>query len=213
MFKLGEKSIKSLYLGDKAISEVYLGDRLVFKAKNYTELEYLESTGTQWIDIDTTIDTSTDEIELYFQLTDTNNYKWFFGEYDTNARLGLGSGDGANKRNFLYQQSATKVKDVDMYDKQHSYLINSDGGFIDGSKIVNYSSFSSTSTLYLFNLNIDSTSDYRCKCKVWGYRHYRNGVLIRDFIPVLDKDNVPCMYDKVTGQFFYNQGTGEFLYG
>ena len=25
-----------------------------------------------------------------------------------------------------------------------------------------------------------------------------------------DKDNIPCMYDKVTGKYFYNQGTGVF---
>ena len=34
-----------------------------------------------------------------------------------------------------------------------------------------------------------------------------------DLIPVLDKNNIPCMFDKVTKQFFYNQGTGQFLYG
>ena len=40
-----------------------------------------------------------------------------------------------------------------------------------------------------------------------------NGTLIRDFITVMDKSGVPCMYDRVTKSFFYNQGTGTFLYG
>ena len=31
--------------------------------------------------------------------------------------------------------------------------------------------------------------------------------------PVLDKNGIPCMYDKVTDQFFYNQGTGQFIAG
>ena len=179
----------------------------------YTELDYLESTGTQWIDIGTTVDTSTDEIELCFQLTETGMYKWFFGEYDTNARLGLGSGDGINKRNFLYKSSTAKISDTDVYNRQHKYLINASGGFIDGVKKVGYDSFSSNSTLYLFNINIDGSSDYKCKAKVWTYKQTRNGVLIRDLIPVLDKNNIPCMYDKVSGEFFYNKGTGEFLYG
>ena len=34
----------------------------------------------------------------------------------------------------------------------------------------------------------------------------------RDFIPVLDLNDVPCMYDKVTRKLFYNAGVGEFLY-
>ena len=179
----------------------------------YCEVEYLESTGTQWIDTGINVDTSTDEIKLYFQLTDTALYKWFFGEYDTNARLGLGSGDGADKRNFLYQQSATKVSDTQMYDKQHLFEINSNGGFLDGTKIRDYVNFASTSTIYLFNLNIDSPSDYRCKSKIWKYEHKRNGVLIRDMVGVLDWNMSPCMYDKVTRKLFYNKGTGDFSYG
>lgn len=175
-------------------------------------LLYLESTGTQWLDLGTTVNTSTDEIKLYFQLTETAVYKWFFGEYDTNARLGLGSGDGANKRNFLYYSSAVKVSDSDLYDKQHEYLINSSGGFIDGVQKASHISFASTSTLYLFNINISGTSDYKCKARVWGYQQTRNGVLIRDLIPVLDWNDIPCMYDKVNDEFLYNQGTGEFLY-
>ena len=183
------------------------------KRKYYTEVEYLESTGTQWIDAGINVDTSTDESKLQFELTETQNYKWFFGEYDNNARLGLGSGDGANKRNFLYQQSATKVSDTQMYNKQHLFEINSNGGFLDGTKIRDYANFASTSTIYLFNLNIDSPSDYRCKSKIWKYEHKRNGVLVRDMIPVLDWDMTPCMYDRVTEQLFYNVDTGNFVVG
>ena len=34
-----------------------------------------------------------------------------------------------------------------------------------------------------------------------------------DAIPVLDLSGRPAMYDEVSGQFFYNQGTGEFTWG
>ena len=44
--------------------------------------------------------------------------------------------------------------------------------------------------------------------KIWD-----DNILVRDYIPVLDYDMRPCMYDKVSGKFFYNQGTDEFLYG
>lgn len=208
------QNVKSIVIPEGEVSVIARGAEILWRKQKYKcEVEYLESTGTQWFDIGTTVNTSTDEIKLLFQLTETANYKWFFGEYDTNARLGLGSGDGTNKRNFLYRSSATKINDADMYDRQHKYLINASGGFIDDVKKVSYVSFASTSTLYLFNINIDSTSDYRCKTKVWGYKQTRNGVLIRDLIPVLDWNDRPCMYDKVTDELFYNAGTGEFLYG
>lgn len=212
-FKVGP-NVEKAWGGKKLRRKLALAiANLKKKRKYYCEVEYLESTGTQWIDTGINVDTSTDEIKLYFELTETQNYKWFFGEYDNNARLGLGSGDGVNKRNFLYQQSATKVSDTQMCNTQHLFEINSNGGFLDGTKIRDYLSFASTSDIYLFNLNIDSPSDYRCKSKIWRYEHKRNGVLVRDFIPVLDWDMTPCMYDRVTEQLFYNAGTGEFKVG
>lgn len=36
---------------------------------------------------------------------------------------------------------------------------------------------------------------------------------VRTFVPVLDTSGVPCMYDKVTQQPFYNSGTGSFIAG
>lgn len=50
-----------------------------------------------------------------------------------------------------------------------------------------------------------------------GYRIYSaqmwvNGVLVRDFIPVR-KNGVGYLYDKVSGKLFGNAGTGAFLYG
>lgn len=176
-------------------------------------VEYLESTGTQWIDTGSNVNTATDTIKLYYELTETANYKWIFGEYDTNARIGLGSGDGTNLRNFLYQQTATKVSDTKMYGKQHLFEINSNGGFLDGTKIRDYASFASTSTIYLFNLNIDSTSDYRCKAKIWGYEQKRNNILILDLIPAIDENNTPFMFDKVHNTVYLNAGTGQFKVG
>lgn len=35
--------------------------------------------------------------------------------------------------------------------------------------------------------------------------------LVRHFKPCIDGNNVKCMYDLITGKYFYNQGTGEFI--
>jgi hypothetical protein len=40
----------------------------------------------------------------------------------------------------------------------------------------------------------------------------KNGKVVRDFIPVR-VGQVGCMYDKVSGTLFYNQGTGAFVLG
>ena len=179
----------------------------------YTQVEYLQSTGTQWLDIGATINTATDTVECIFQNTESNVYKWFFGEHDNNARFALGSGDGANKRNVAYGSNTYKVADTQQYNSQHTFVADENGVFIDGTKIANFASFASTSTLYLFNLNLNS-GNYTASAKIWRYKQTRNGELIRDFIPcVRNTDGIAGMYDLVTDTFFTNQGTGEFLYG
>lgn len=179
--------------------------------KYKTTLEYIEGTGAQWIDIDTAINTATDTVELVFQNTENNIYKWLFGEHDNNARFGLGSGDGVNKRNVAYGGNTYKVQDSQLYNSQHTFAANVNGVFIDNAKIANFASFASSSTLYLFNLNL-SGGNYAAAAKVWSYKQTRDGVLIRDLIPVLDWSDKPCLYDKVTDELFYNACTGEFLY-
>ena len=45
------------------------------------------------------------------------------------------------------------------------------------------------------------------------YFEYDDGVQHRQFIPVLDWNMKPCLYDKVSGELFYNAGTGDFIAG
>lgn len=69
-----------------------------------------------------------------------------------------------------------------------------------------------TKTLLLFKNNYEDDDRDSCAriyyCKVW-----ENDTLVRDIIPVLDENNVPCMYDKITNTFYYNQSSGSFSYG
>lgn len=178
----------------------------------YQEVEYIESTGTQYINTGKTINTATDTVELVFQNNEPNTYKWFFGEHDNNARFGLGSGDGADKRNVAYGNTTYKVADTLQYFAKHKFIANQSGAFIDETKVANYSSFSSTSTLYLFNLNL-SGGNYVASSKIWGYKHTRNGAEILNLVPCYRKsDKAVGMYDLVSNEFFSNNGSGEFLY-
>lgn len=204
---------KSIFTPRGEVAMIARGAEILWQKQKYKrELAYLESTGTQWIDTGVTINTATDEVGLVFQNMESVVYKWFFGEHDNNARFGLGSGDGVNKRNAAYGNNTYKVTDAQFYNSQHNFSANANGVFLDDTKIANFASFASSSTLYLFNLNLNG-GNYVAAAKVWSYKHTRNGVLVRDFIPVLDWDDRPCMYDKVTDALFYNQGTGEFVYG
>lgn len=44
------------------------------------------------------------------------------------------------------------------------------------------------------------------------FRFYRATIAgLRDYIPVIDWNDVACLYDQITGQFAYNQGTVAFV--
>ena len=86
----------------------------------------------------------------------------------------------------------------------------------DGLELGSFAKTTGTNRMYLFGAatptDLAKINRYPLRissCKLW---HPTTGELVRDFIPVLDSNNVPCMYDRVTEQFFYNQGTGDFLY-
>lgn len=179
----------------------------------YQEVRYLESTGTQYIDTGVSINTATDSVELDFQNKEDRLYKWLFGEHDNAARFGLGSGDGADKRNVAYGATTYKVKDSQQYNAKHTFVANEDGAFIDGAKVTGFASFSSASTIYLFSLNLNG-GDYATKAKIWNYKHKRGGSLVRNLVPCYRKsDNKPGMYDLASKAFFTNAGTGEFVVG
>ena len=79
-------------------------------------------------------------------------------------------------------------------------------------------SFNATRSLFLYALNSNGTPASLSAFKVLYFRIWDDGVLARDFIPVPAGDTTysatpapsNCMWDKVTRQYFVNQGTGAF---
>ena len=181
--------------------------------KGFKEVEYLESIGTQYIDTGYSFNSSTDEIELYYQNTSTLANKWLFGSYESNANIGISSAN-LSQVTFWYNGNVWGAVSS-QYDKKHILRYDSTGMSNDGVNLKAFTSYAGTWNLYLFALNNTGTSPngYYGYGKVWRYTHKRNGVLIRDYIPCLDASNVPCMYDLVEGKAYYNAGTGSFTYG
>lgn len=53
---------------------------------------------------------------------------------------------------------------------------------------------------------------YNSYCKIFSCKIYDDNKLLLNMVPCLDNNGTPCMYDSVSKQSFYNQGTGKFLY-
>ena len=170
--------------------------------EEYESIEYLESTGREFIDTEMNISTSRDTIEVVYQSLEDVKYKWIFGEHDTNARFGVGTGDGSGQRNVAYGTGTAKVADSYIFNNPHTLLADTTGVYIDGTKITSYKAFTSSSTIYLFNLNLNGTN-YCNKARIYSYRHWRDGKLVREMIPVKRLlDGEAGLYDKANKVFY-----------
>jgi len=199
------------------------------RRKYYCEVEYIESNSTRYIDTgykpnnNTTIEfitsftgafnitacrwTGSPTLDTYgfFKSTSTNLNKplvCYYGSYsDNKVAYSYNYVDGT-KVKIILNPTFVSVKSVDNTSYSSETAITQD-------------TYQSIYNLYIFeNNNMGSASGSNAgTCKIYYFKIYENGVLIRDLIPVLDWSYVPCMYDKVSGKLFYNQGTGSFTYG
>ena len=204
---------KSIVIPEGEVAVIARGNDILWKkqTKYSQELLYLESTGRQFIDTGYPFNSNTDTLELDYACLETAQYKWIFGNY-VGKYLGLST---HNYQTLWYGASAVNFKFNNFNIERHKLILDENGVSLDGTNISSFKAFENSVNLYLFAMNYNGTMNtgYMGKAKIWEYKHTRNGKLIRDLIPVLDLDNIPCMYDKVSEELFYNQGTGEFLYG
>lgn len=179
--------------------------------KKYTPVKYLESTGSQYIDLG--IKGNQDSrIDLKIQPTNVQARTAIFGYF------------GGNKNSYyLYSSIPNKLFQVGYKNYSNSnvaintiiYNISNEKNIFNINEY-EYSlpsiteNFETGSNLLLFNI---SGGNYTgLPMKLYSFKLYNNTDLIRDYIPVIDSSGRPCLYDKVEDKFYYNEGSGEFLY-
>lgn len=130
-----------------------------------------------------------------------SNFQYANGAY--NEFVGNGTAQLSLTRN-----TSTNVLTVEI--SKTSYSVTSQNYNISGSLSV---SISTPLNIHLFGLNNNGTFSGGT-WKIYTFKMYDNSNnLIRDFIPVLDENNVACLYELVEGKFYYNKGTGNFAAG
>lgn len=171
----------------------------------YNLLNYIESTGTQYIDTDIIPNNNTVVKISIKKSGDIIDYERLCGVVNDFELL------RNNTLNFMFRADNRNIyDDIDISNEKFKVLQFGKGNiFINNNIVYSYSNrFSTDKNLYLFHSN---GSDRYGSFKLQYCKIYENDELIRNFLPVLN-DNIPCLYDTVTDKYFYNQGTGEFLY-
>ena len=178
-----------------------------WKISDYISIEYLESTGTQYINTGILANNG-NIVRIVSDIkynTVNNGSNQFSGVYG-GAYFGVSDGNWSNGG-----QSVGSA-DTLLHHFEFVAQIGTDGYVelnIDGS-IYKYNRSVLDGQVGVFSLPGYS---YFSSSKIYYFKIYINNILVRDFIPVLTPDGTPCMYDKVAEQFFCNQGTGQFVAG
>lgn len=183
----------------------------------YQQLEYIESTGTQQIDLNTTFNLESGTIEVDFQSTvmDQNGMivGHFFGDYNVNyiwiyhysgapAGLTIYLNGGSGQKN-LGQTPLNLDRHNIVYRGKTFYLDNVQKDTVEGT-------LETTQNLYLFS----GGQGYNYIGKIFSFTLDNGDGLVRNLVPCYRiSDGVTGMYDLVSSQLFTNEGTGEFSRG
>ena len=188
-------------------------------SKNYVELEYIESTGTQWIRTDIFPDDNTIKCEVKIAYSSTSTGQLMGSGTSGGARFNF----GIESRKFRFGfggswfDANSEVTTPDT--EPHVFILDASTktGYVDGVPQTTTNNYAPTGShvfmLFARGASNSAESGNRTKGKLYYVKLWNKGELVRDLIPVIDKEGVACMYDKVSGEFFYNQGTGDFIVG
>lgn len=184
----------------------------------YTKLEYIESTGTQWIDTGVTPNQNT---EVYMEAqpksaADAGDGTGFipYGaavSYNNNA-FECYTQNGKYEFNYGTQNAflgTAAVGDNVVITHKKSTTVKVNG--TESGQSFSNTTFTAPYTLGLFGTHRATVLHGLCKisvCKI-----YDNGTLVRDYIPCKNASGVVGMWDDVNSQFYTNAGTGAFTAG
>ena len=182
----------------------------------YQQVEYLESTGTQYIDTGRIL-TEADFVTIKFSTSDNADAS-VFGENDGTYRLQLFyAGTGRYIRNFITSSSYYRIGTVVTGIENTYYLdlANRQYRIDNGSWVTDTNAYQATPqvTNYLFCHNNNGTPGTFGKLKIHEYIVSRNGVELQHLIPKINSLNTAGMHDTVNDVFHTNQGTGAFITG
>lgn len=198
----------------------------------FTLTDYIESSGTQWIDTGYIVKDNSRFDVVYAMSASQPNYPALFGVRDNDSSEDAGRciimAKVSSINNGVYAWGTT---DLNMYLSARMYLSTKKQRcvFAKGSLLVQQAdgnalaldftssySASNTRSIYICTLNhggADFGASTHFSGKIYRFRIYEGDTLVHEYIPWMDGNNVVCLKDTVTNNLLYNAGTGVFVRG
>ena len=224
-----DENRKYIINNDGKVEQIIVEEKESLLPKEYQQVEYIESTGTQYIDTKFNSETgiSCDLIASYREIGKNNS---ILAAFDKNREQRMYFAHISNPGTFwtlgygdYYLSNKIPIKDT-IYRIKSKLLNNEQEIIINEEEIIrkelsNY--YNINLNMYVFAMNKNGVVDNFSKSRVYGLELFKNNILNKNFIPcystttVTNVDGKQCpsntkgMYDLVEGKFYTNQGSGD----
>lgn len=186
----------------------------------YTELEYIGTNGTQYVDTGYKPNQNTRVIaDMELSVSNVSS-KCLMGM--RNAKTAAATlaysiwmlDGGVTIRSDYFGSSVSKS--LDFRGQRVEVDKNKNNCYIEDELIKNASGTGqATLNLYLFTINNagEVNTSYHSHAKLYSFKIYENETLVRNFIPCINQEGDIGLYDTVGAAFYGNLGTGTFIAG
>lgn len=188
--------------------------------EEYEQIVYIDATGTQYIDTGVSGGANAEyEIKFSALQPQVRAYEqFFFGDKTPSIPSLFYNNANAESMGITSKDSGgvTKISTWDANGRNRDVIVRYES---DGNIYVDKSLFTKRetagngwgeSTWYVANSHGEPT--LTAHMRIYYVKMWTDGVLVRDFVPAINTtSNAAGLYDRVTGEFFTNAGTGEFV--
>lgn len=180
----------------------------------YTQLEYIQSNGTQFIDTGFKPNQNT-RVVMDLQGTNTNT-SGVYMHYGVPSFM-AGKASSSSWNYYVYystQEVAYSTRTASNFIARHTIDQNKNV-ITTGSdtKTLTTATFSSSYNMYLFGVNNNGSLSYASPIRVFSCKIYDNGTLIRDYVPCKNSSGTIGLYDLVNSTFSTNSTGNSFIAG
>lgn len=184
---------------------------------DYIELQYIQSSGTQYIDTGYKPNNNT-RIVLDFYIT--QNYSQLHGLFGSRNGTSATSSQGFDFWSYYDSSFRTNFfgDDDTLYDLPNTvrYIVDKNKNVTtisNKASTIRNTTGSCSLNLMLFAINTAGTASNHAYARIYSCQIYDNGIIVRDYIPCKSIEGVVGIYDTVNQVFYTNSGTGSFIAG
>ena len=182
----------------------------------YTELKYIQSSGTQYIDtgvygrsgVSSKMDIKIDELPLEATVVgaQSGGKHAYLAHYYYSWCCGIGS---YSQTGITPVIGTRYTLDTALAGSQSSMTVNGTTTSFDFGSV----NVSLGITMYVCACNKEGIASYFSKVKIYSLKIYEDSILVRDYIPVKNSLGIAGLYDRVEDKFHPSETDSNFIAG